>query len=193
MYFICTNLVAIVVKYSYYVATIVFAKPLALALLFLSLLYRSFLTILKRLKLDEDVRIISRPLWFLPFQIYQYFLEFFLVIQSNIPPYKNLSIYGQILQLFLASLLLVFEITNHLFTLPKCEPSTIYSLTNLWVLPSLELIFSKQKVICCKTVFSVRVVCYQLGTSFMELNQFLSIINFQSSLIIPNVLLSNLG
>ena len=55
-YFICTNSVAIVFDYSYYVAAIVSNKPLALVPLFLSLLYRSCFTILEWLKSNEDVR-----------------------------------------------------------------------------------------------------------------------------------------
>ena len=45
-YFICTNFVAIVSKYSYYMASIVSSRALALALLFLTLLYRSLFLIL---------------------------------------------------------------------------------------------------------------------------------------------------
>ena len=69
-YFICINFVAIVSEYSYYVTVIVFGRPLALAFLFLSLLYRGFFAIIKLLKLDEDIKNVPRPLWFLPLWIY---------------------------------------------------------------------------------------------------------------------------
>ena len=67
---------AIVSEYSYYVVVIVFGRPLALAFLFLSLLYKGFFTIIEQLKSDEDIKTIPRPLWFLPLWIYHYFPEF---------------------------------------------------------------------------------------------------------------------
>ena len=61
-YFICTNSVAIIFEYSYYVAVIVSSKPITLTPLFLTLLYRSFFLILDQLKSDEGIKTVLGPL-----------------------------------------------------------------------------------------------------------------------------------
>ena len=69
-YLIYTNFVAMVSKCSYYVLVITSDRPLALAPLFFSLLYKSLFTIIDQLKSNKDVKIVRGPLWFLPFCIY---------------------------------------------------------------------------------------------------------------------------
>ena len=88
---------AIVSEYSYYVAAIASGRSLALAYLFLSLLYRGFFTIIEQLKSKEDIKTVLGILWFLPLWIYQYFSEFVPVNCSDISPLKNLFVYKQIL------------------------------------------------------------------------------------------------
>ena len=95
-------------------AAIVSGRSFTFAYLFLSLLYKSFFTIIEQLKSEEDIKTIPRPLWFLPLSIYQYFLEFVRIHCFDVLPPKQLSIYRQILQLFTASPLSVFEVANRL-------------------------------------------------------------------------------
>ena len=64
-YFICMNSVAIIFEYSYYVAAIVFVGPLPWALCF-GFFYKGFFIIIEWLKSNEDIKIVLRPLCFLP-------------------------------------------------------------------------------------------------------------------------------
>ena len=113
-FFICSNFLAMVNEYSYYITAIISSRPMNLGALFISLFYEGLKLRIGQLKAKEN-KTIPDLMWFLFLWANEYFPKFYRDYSLTAKPARDASTYILCYKIIPISTISAFQIADWLF------------------------------------------------------------------------------